>query len=246
MWFKTILVSFFCLFTLGLEAAPVDFPPPFTAQYTIYAKGIPIGHWTRQLTAVDNQTFKVESIGKTNKFVGMIIDLQIEESTLFTRSQHGQIRPLKYSYQQTGSKQRQEVIEFDWNQKVAQARYQDKNRTIALTEDTFDKLLYQVILMQELQQGQRTLRYRVIDKTKVRVYKPNLLGEEAVHTGLGQLNTLKYQRVSSNGKYRTTLWCAPKLRYLPVQVEHVDKGDVFKMILESVEGLGPQKASLSQ
>jgi len=237
MWFRVIFIIFFCLVTPSLAAAA--FPPPFTAHYTIYAKGIPLGRWTRSLTALDEQTFKVESIGKTNKLIGIIIDLQIEEYTLFTRSQTGQIRPLKYSYQQTGSKQRREIIDFDWDKGVAQARYQDKSRTIALTENTFDKLLYQLILMQELQQGQRVLRYRVIDKTKLKVYKPKLIGEETVSTGQGNLTTLKYQRISSNKKYRTTLWCAPQLHYLPVRVEHVDKGDVFEMVLQSVEGLSP-------
>ncbi len=56
---------------------------------------------------------------------------------------------------------------------------------------------------------------------------------------MGELETLKYQRIStSNKKRRTTLWCAPSLHYLPVQVEHIEaNGDVFSMVLQSVEGL---------
>jgi hypothetical protein len=97
----------------------------------------------------------------------------------------------------------------------------------------------QELKQQELKKDKRQLEYKVVDKGKISVYAPKFLGKAEVDTGVGKLETLKYQRVSSsNKKRRTTLWCAPSLHYLPVQIEHVDtSGDVFRMVLQSVVGL---------
>ena len=93
--------------------------------------------------------------------------------------------------------------------------------------------------MQQLKQGQRQFQYQVIDKDKLNIYQPQWLGNEVVKTGLGELDTLKYQRVSTNKGRRTTLWCAPSLHYLPVRVDHQEhEGDsVLSMVLQAVEGL---------
>jgi len=212
------------------------FPPLFTAEYTLYAKGFPMGEGTRSLKMRSDGAFIFESLGETTGLVSLFKKVHLEERSVFIKID-GKIRPLEYTYRQTGYKPRLNTIEFDWMKQVAINTFKNQTQEISLEEGTLDKLLYQVVLMEELKQGKRELEYKVVWKGKIKIYKPTFLGEENVDTGMGLLKTLKYERYSTNQKRHTTLWCAPSLHYLPVQVEHVEPdGDVFSMVLRSARG----------
>ncbi|HEC84889.1 MAG TPA: DUF3108 domain-containing protein [Thioploca sp.] len=234
---KKLVISLLLLWSAGLHAAN-DFPPSFTAKYTLYAKGISVGEGTRTLTVQKDGTFLLESVGKTTGWVAWFKKIRIEERSKFTQ-QNGKIRPLEYTYYQTGKKTRYSHLSFHWYKNTATSTYKGETKEIKLEEGTLDRLLYQVVLMQELKQGKRQLEYKIANKGKISVYRPIMKNWERIETGIGELSTLKYERVSSNNERRTTLWCAPKLHYLPVQVEHVEKGEVFRLVLQSVDGLSP-------
>ncbi len=233
---KSVFIGLLLLWSYALYGAD-SFPSPFTAHYKVYADGLPVGKGTRTLSFRQNGELQFDSIAETTGLISFFKHIRIEERTVFTQV-GGKIRPKEYSYHQTGSKPRLTTISFDWSKKVAKNTFKDQTQEILLDEGTLDKLLYQVVLMQELEQGKRQLNYKIADKGKISTYIPTFIGEVHVKTGIGNLKTLKYQRVSSNKKRPTTLWCAPSLHYLPVQVEHVETdGDVFSMVLQSVQGL---------
>ncbi|MDM8567519.1 DUF3108 domain-containing protein [Candidatus Halobeggiatoa sp. HSG11] len=228
---KIIILIFLCCNVWANDS----FPPPFTAKYSLYAKGLPVGKGTRSLIAHENGKFEFISMAKTTGLAAFFRKISIKEQSIFTRI-NNKIQPLEYLYRQTGKKSRLRIVLFDWLKNIATNKFKDQIRHIPLEEDTLDKLLYQVVLMQELQEGKRELKYKVANKGKVSIYIPKFLGTESIKTGLGKFETLKYERASGNR--RTTLWCAAKLHYLPVQVEHVEKdGNVFKMLLQWVHGL---------
>ncbi|MBE9562582.1 MAG: DUF3108 domain-containing protein [Proteobacteria bacterium] len=212
-----------------------NFPPPFTAKYSLYVKGLPVGEVTRTLRTQKNGKFEFKTMAKTTGLVAFFKSMTIEEKSIFTRIKN-KIQPLEYFYRQTGKKARLKSVLFDWPQNIAINKFKGQTRRVALEKNVLDKLLYQVVLMEELQQGKRKLKYKVVSKGKLSTYIPKLLGTESIKTGVGKFKTLKYSKISNNR--RTTLWCAAKLHYLPVQVEHVEKnGDVFKILLQEVRGL---------
>ena len=237
---KAFLIGLVLFFCLGTTAADT-FPRPFTAEYTLSAKGIPligeghIGKGTRTLTYLPNGQFEVKSFAKTTGLAAFFKKIRIEERSLFTRV-NGKSWPLEYTYHQTGSQSRSHTVVYDWGQGIAKNTYKGQTQVIPLENGILDKLLYQIVLMQELMQGKRELEYKVVGKSKIAIYRPTHIGSEFVETGVGSLNTLKYERQSESGNRRTLLWCAPKFHYLPVQVEHIEKdGEVFKMVLHSFE-----------
>lgn len=213
------------------------FPPQFSAKYKFYAKSLPVGEASRTLSLRKDGKWVFETVAKTTGFMAFLKKIRIEERSIFTREK-GKIRPLEYTYQQKGIKARFNQLSFDWTRKQARNTFNKQTKMIALKRGTLDRLLYQVLLMQDLKQGKRKLSYRVADKGKIKIYIPSLMGNERIETGIGKLETIKYERRSSNSKRRTIFWCAPSLHYLPVQVEHIEKnGDVFRMVLQSVKGL---------
>ena len=220
-----------------LAVADDYFPPPFSAQYKLYARGFAIGEGTRRLYQQPDGKMVYEAKTLTTGVLALFRDDKIEERSLFSLTPAGKIQPLEYSLDHTGSKKQKHVhITFDWPLKKAK-NTADSPWELTIPEGTLDDQLYQIALMQDLQQGKRELSYTVADDGKIKVYRPTFVSEEKVRTDLGEFNTLKYERVSSDKKRRTTLWCAPVLHYLPVQVEHLEKGDTVRMVLQSLEGL---------
>jgi hypothetical protein len=83
------------------------------------------------------------------------------------------------------------------------------------TLPVFDELSYQVALQHDLSKGKTSFNYLIWQNKKLREYHFKILGEEAISTPLGKLETIKLTR--TNGGRRTTiLWLAKKYEYLPV------------------------------
>lgn len=212
------------------------FFPTFTAHYELYAKGLAIGEGTRRLVEEKNGNYLFESISYTTGLAAVIRKDRIEERSLFNVVD-GQVFPLKYSYHQTGGKKEKHVeIQFDWEKKQIKS-LTDNPWEIPLERGIVDKLLYQLVIMKTLQQGKQDFSFKIADNGKIKVYTPTYLGTESVKTGLGTLDTVKYQRVATDKERSTALWLAPSLHYLPIQVEHDEKGNLFTLVLKSVDGL---------
>jgi len=212
-----------------------DLPPPFTAQYSLYAEGLPIGEGTRRLVYEKQGKMRLESSSHTTGLTALFRDDRITENSVFT-IENGKIQPLEYHYRHKSSKrQKFEDVTFDWQRKKVTYKDKEKTTIFALENDVLDKLLYQFVLMQDLKQGKRNFKYKVISKGKIKTYVLEFLGKEKISTGLGELEALKYQRVSNNRS--TVIWCAPSLQYLPIRVDHIEKGNTLSLTLESVQGL---------
>jgi hypothetical protein len=79
----------------------------------------------------------------------------------------------------------------------------------------------------------------VADGGKVKTYRLKVVGEERVETVLGPLHTLVVERRRDEDDEFTVVWCAPALRYLPVQVEHREDEGTVRLTLTGVDGLSP-------
>ena len=92
-------------------------------------------------------------------------------------------------------------------------------------------------LMVDVRAGKTNLAYTVADGGHLKTYRATVLGREEISTYLGTLQTVKVGSGLASGTRQTTLWLAPSLQYLPVQVERQDEGEVTRMTLLSTEGL---------
>ena len=117
-----VLISLILLWHSSLWATD-NFPPPFTALYKLYINGIPIGKGSRSLTQVSADKFVFETVGETTGLAALVQTLRIEERSVFTRI-NGKVRPLEYTYRQTGKKPRNNQVLFNWSQRTAQDVYQ--------------------------------------------------------------------------------------------------------------------------
>ncbi len=212
--------------------------PDFSASYSVHLNGLAAGELKRSLTTDKDgiRHFKSETQAK-GIFAFFKPDL-VEESSTF-QSQNNGILPLSYLYQRTGGKKDKYLsLNFDWKNK--QVHIDDKKQpwSLDIKANTLDKLVYQLSLMADLAAKKTQFSYQIADGGKIKTYNIDLLEKETLTTPLGKIDTVKLVRLrDKQSKRQTILWCAPSLDFLPVKLEHTEKGGArFTALIRSLTG----------
>lgn len=98
--------------------------------------------------------------------------------------------------------------------------------------------------MTDLAEQKKSFTYRIADGGKLKDYDIRVIETETVTTPLGKIEAIKLIRYRKDkNKRQTTLWCAPSLNYLPVKLEHTEKGgSVFTALLRRLKGISTENA----
>ncbi len=219
------------LFTFSVQAAGL--PPAFKAHYVVKKGPIELGRATHELKYVPGGELVYESSSDSTGLADMLFSDHIRETTRL-KQDGANLLPLEYRYDRSGKRKRTMSQQFDWAQGKVISRVDDAVTEYPLPPRTLDPSGYQVSLMLDLAKGERNFSYLISGKNDIRSYDIDNLGDERIDTVLGNLNTVVIQR---KDKRITTMWCAYDLDFLPVKIQHEEKGGVFTAYLESVEGL---------
>lgn len=156
---------------------------------------------------------------------------------------NNEIRPVSYEQTVTSLKKSHTQLTFNWGANTVRAVEDGEQKILPLSGRAVDPLSLHLLVMWDLQQGQKPRQYTLINGTKLRTYNVSLEGEETLKTRLGNLRTLRVTSTRDNkdNDRITTFWLAPELGYLPVQVVHQNKGkETLRMLLEEVKQDGPK------
>lgn len=233
---KNIPLALLLLCSVATYAAPA--PKPFTAYYTVSVGNINAGEIRRSLSVTEQGQFVFASETKSSGLAALLVkDHIIERSVWRYKNQIPQ--PLHFQYQKTGGKkERTYALNFDWAAGVVKNESRADPWQAQLADGAQDRLLYQLTLMYDLQQGRTELDYPLVDGHKLKRYRFQKVAEEILETPLGSLKTVKLSRILESDEKTVTLWCAPSLDYLPVRIEQNEKdGDRFSATIRAVEGL---------
>lgn len=234
------IISGIC-FLLGSATvrAEAGAAPAFQAEYALYIKGIKVAEMDRRFSRNGDGHYLYSSDTRTTGLFSLIRDDRVTEESRGTLD-HDTLKPLHYQYSHTGSRKHRKVsIRFDWDNNEVINQVNDSAWKMALRPGVVDKLLYQYIIMQDLANGKRHLRYVIADGGHTKTYRFEPEGEEVINTPLGKLHTLKLSRHKPNSRRETVLWCAENLHFLPVKVRNVeDDGKVTTAVVQSLQGLG--------
>lgn len=209
------------LVATACAAAP---PGPFTATYTLSMSGIPIATVERRLYNEIGGRFVFRSETRASGVARLFRSDHLVEESIWTLVRGGP-RPLAYSYRHTGGdKLRSQTITFDWQQRRIDNSEDGRRWRLATAPQLLDKLLYQLAIMSDLEDGRRELIYRFVDGGEIKTYRFANRGEEVLETPLGPVETVKLVRITENSdKPTTTLWCAPRWGHLPVRLDGPDR-----------------------
>ncbi len=224
------------LLSLALSLPAGALPGDFTAEYSVRRDGTRIGRtvWTLEHQGEGRHRFR--SVTRATGFLSLFLSGKRTEESLWAWHE-GRPRPLRYRYLWTGRKGRDVTVDFDWQEGTARNIHGDDAWTQDIAPETLDKFLYLLVMMEDLAAGRRPLEYRIADGGRVKTYRVERRGREVLETPAGRLETVRLFRPDPRGKRDTTLWAAPALDYLPVQVEHRDDDELLRMVIEEVEGI---------
>jgi len=237
------LVTALVLLTLPLWLAAQEIPD-FSANYAVKLNGLQAGELKRSLVSNKDgtRTFSSETQAK-GVFAFFKPDL-VKEVSIWQRESNT-IRPNSYLYQRTGGKKEKYLsLDFDWQRNRVHIDDHKQPWTLDIQEKTLDKLVYQLSLMSDLSDDKTQFSYLIADGGKIKTYNIDILDTEVITTPLGKIEAIKLIRHRARSKGRQTiLWCAPSLNYLPIKLEHTEKGgSVFTAVLRHLDGIDTEGA----
>ncbi|OEY67798.1 DUF3108 domain-containing protein [Marinobacter sp. X15-166B] len=213
------------------EELPLE---PFSATYrATIDKGVSLdGSATIRLSPQENGVWQYQF--KVNSFIA-----DLNESLLFNWRDN-QVIPLRYRYKLSGMliRNRQNALDFDWRNHQATGSIKGRKVSLPLESGLLDPLGYQVQMSQDIRAGKTDVSYKVANHKGYDTDRFMVLGEETISTSLGDLHTIKVEKVRGEGSKRETLmWFAPDLNYLLVRLNqqepdgtryaiHIDTADI--------------------
>lgn len=163
---------------------------------------------------------------------------QVNESVEFEwRNQR--IYPITYRYDRTGLNvnDRHALLRFDWQHKLVTNRVQGSEWKMAITDNTLDKLSYQLQLKLDLLQHKQQLNYEIADGGHLKQYIFKVSGTEKIDTPMGRILATRVDVVKKTGRYQNTeLWFANKWDYLLTKMVQTDsQNNQLEILLDYAE-----------
>ena len=154
------------------------------------------------------------------------------------------LRPVTYSFLQTGLSQESHAIDYNWDSLQAISTENDKSWLIELGENTYDELSHQFALRQQIRQGiqhERNLKFAVIDEDEIESHHYQTITKEIVTTPLGTFNSTKIELIQSASSIdKTLLWLADDWHSVLIRMERTTSSGLT-IVLElsggTVDGL---------
>jgi len=210
----------------------------FEAHYEVSSSGLAIGESVMTLADEGNGRYRMHSEIRPTGLAALLIAEQLNER-VSGEVKDGLIRPASYEQQRTGVKESQTTqLTFDWQDETVNAQSNGEQATLPLEPRVVDPLSLHLLVMGDLQQGRTPSQYTIVDETELKTYQVNVEGEETLKTPLGALRTVRVSRSRPDSSRVTTLWFAPDLKYLVVQIAQKNEGrETLRMLIQEVKGL---------
>jgi hypothetical protein len=203
----------------------------YSAEYEASANGL-AAKATRSLINVSENTYRLSNsleasfAGKTFANLNQVSEFILEDNKII---------PQNYFYQLMGIINKSHTIFFNWGKKIALSMEDDENWQLPLSDGVIDQLSYQIAMRQALidnSGSQTTFSYDIVDGDAIETQQYRVVGEEVLPTPLGELNTLKLERIREASDERVTkIWLAVDWNYLLTRIEQLNSSGL-RIVLE--------------
>ncbi len=206
----------------------------FTAEYRLSRSGIEFGKVEMTLQRLEEDGYRYQA--KTIP-IGLFALFKKDE---ITEVSEGHIRgetviPENYLYNHQRSKKPRRVeLSFDWKAGRVTNRTPNSRWTMPIQNGTQDKFSKQLALMMAMANNSKQVIFSVADGGRLKRYQFNIIGRESIRTAAGDFDTIKVARSKERNPSQTTLWLAPELGFLPVQVKKKNEDGLFLMKLQDI------------
>ncbi len=224
--------------TVPASASPTAATPelrPYDASYSFVAHGMTAGtsSFSLRRASADEWTFVAR-----NDPHGLFRLFSAASLTLTSRMKVGPqgVQPLLFTAAQPDGSDQQAEVQFDWAAKRATGTVEGNRIDMALRAGVQDDQSVQVALIYALLGGHTPSGIALFDKDGIRDYDYARVGEETLHTPMGDVATVVYESHKAYSPRRTRFWCAPQYDYVPMRAEQKRDSEVqWTMEIRSVQ-----------
>ena len=220
------------LLSIGVATAAAPQTPsastelrPYEASYDFVVRGMNAGtsSFTLRKDGADTWTFV-----SRNQPHGLFRLFSSASLTLTSHMRVGPegVQPLLFTAAHADGSGRETEVHFDWEKNRASGVQEDTQIDMPLKPGVQDDLSVQVALMRALLAGQTPTGIAMFDKSGIRDYGYTRVGEETVHTPVGDVATIVYESHKAYSPRRTRFWCAPQYGYVPMRAEQQREAQV--------------------
>jgi hypothetical protein len=199
---------------------------PYRAEYSLALHGVSAGLSEFSLSKDADDTYTYYSAAHTTGLLGMLKPhYKVAQVSRFSLAD-GRPQPLDYSYEQSdGDDKSTETIHFDWGQKLAHGLDQGRKHNYALSAGMSDVFLIQLMLATDAATGRLADKYQILDHGEISSYSLQRLPGQKVQVGDTEVDAQVVALHDAKKGRTITVWLAPSLHYLPVQINQ-DKPSV--------------------
>lgn len=189
-----------------------------------------------------NNTLEAKLVGQTLA--------NLEQTSEFS-FQHGVLTPQQYSYALTGISSKSQAISYNWDALIALSSEDNESWQLPLSPGVLDQLSYQFSLRQTLKKNTALgleFAFNIIDTDKIETHRYKIAGNEVLSTALGNLNTVKLERIREGSDNRMTeIWLATDWDFLLTRIEQTSNSGLrITLDLESANLEGKAVTALPQ
>lgn len=205
---------------VGLLSAPALALTPYTAVYDAKGSGVRASNLMTFSAPDSSGRMELRSVSKARGLARLLKQDPIVEYSQFEVID-GRFRPIEYHYLFNESdSSRNAWIVFDHQNLVAKSLYREETVELDIRSDDVDRLLESLVMRADLMSGKMPEKYSYVDRNSLLEAAYENLGHETISTEAGKFDTIKYRRRRVGSSRSAIIWFAPKLEYLPVQLQH--------------------------
>ena len=129
------------------------------------------------------------------------------------------VRPLLFTAHENDETALQAEVHFDWTTGRATGKVEDTPIDMPLRAGVQDDLSVQIAFIVALANGRSPQGISMFDKNGIKDYTYTRVGEETLHTPVGEVATTIYLSQHTHSPRSTRFWCAPQYGYVPMRAE---------------------------
>ena len=198
-------------------------PSEFQAIYNAQLKRVD-GQVMMTLKKEQDNLYSYEMITRPSGFWRITIDGSIREKSTFSL-ENGVVRSKTYELNDTiRSKPRQSSATFDWDNLLLSGYYKDRKFELPLNRNVIDRVVLQIAIIHNNQQGINSTEHYILDRDKVKRVQINQKKSVNIRVPFGQFEAIEIEHLSEGSDSINSLWLVPELGYIPVKLTQKKDG----------------------
>lgn len=215
------------LLASGVAAAAEPQLAARSDRYSVQWGDISLGEGTISLKVLGGDCYLYESVTDPIALVRWTYGSPRDASRFCLRE--GQVQAQRYEYINDKRRKDSFTLEFDWKTRRVKDIHGGEVRVRELPPGAaYDRFVIReaVRLWVQDQAGKEPrpeAGFMMVDEDRIRSYRFAITGRETIEVPAGRFETLRVERIDHPKKsYR--YWVSPDHGYLPVKIEHINKG----------------------